>query len=316
MSSDEQIARELAAQALLGFSANAVRFAEDSAPRRASEDDPRPLSGEQPQRVRLSAGEERPRSRPASGEVRPAARPVSASFLSMYPSAGSSMRPTYSEGIGRFTDPSVERRRPLPVDRRTIGYLPITPESHPEYFRDEEAEGARALVDAAEAGYEGDDMVSQADLDEMSDDEPEAWEMPNPWRKNQPQPQPLSYNLPTADGGQEQKFINFRVDFSDGQSVSTANKARRCAIARRQKAQGKTTLLRPSTQGLEYTQQHTDWMRDEFARYGAANDGKRMSMPELADRFNARFPGQDRGASGIASYVDRRLGHVKALYPL
>ncbi|KAK4948859.1 hypothetical protein LTR10_012232 [Elasticomyces elasticus] len=227
------------------------------------------------------------------------------------PTAGSPTRARHNEATGRSREPATGVRRGslIPLDRSRIGYLPMTPANRPELFTRGQAVGIPAPANAAGAGAVGARGMARAvdeeESDSDGDDQLPVQMRPVPWVVGRAPPQPLTYDLPTATGGVERRQILFTVDFSDGDSVSKANKRRNQALVRRQTQLGTYVPARPSTIGREYTIAHDRWIEQTIDNWASDHGGRRILFWELADAFNAQFPGQNRTHRSMASHVNK-----------
>ncbi|KAK3636136.1 hypothetical protein LTR22_018894 [Elasticomyces elasticus] len=127
---------------------------------------------------------------------------------------------------------------------------------------------------------------------------------PDRWFVGQPQPQPLTFTVPAANGESEQRTMNIEVDFTDKRSVRLANVRRASAIRHRKKLLGIDDLLRPSWEGRVYTAEHEAFVLDKVRQY-AAERSRSMPYKYLAEKFNARFPGQDRTPSSLSGLIHK-----------
>ncbi|KAK5686788.1 hypothetical protein LTR17_026835 [Elasticomyces elasticus] len=227
------------------------------------------------------------------------------------PTAGSPTRPSHNEATGRSREPATGVRRGslIPLDLSRIGYLPMTPANRPELFTRGQAVGIPAPANAAGAGAIGGRGMARAVEEEESDsdddDQLPVQMRPVPWVVGPSPPQPLTFDLPTAAGGVERRQLQFTVDFTDGESVSKANKRRNQALVRRQLTLGTYVPARPSTVGREYTAAHDRWIEQAIDNWAADHGGRRILFWELADAFNAHFPGQNRTHRSMASHVNK-----------
>ncbi|KAK3111235.1 hypothetical protein LTR53_013711 [Teratosphaeriaceae sp. CCFEE 6253] len=172
----------------------------------------------------------------------------------------------------------------------------------------ESAAGGR-LLEILEENTSSDD--EEDDTDSEADDD-QGFQEPAVWRVGHPQPQPLIYTVPAADGGSEERIIKFTVDFNSGTSVGNANKTRATAILRRKRALGLDHLMRPTLKGREFTSVHETWIIAQYEAYAAANQNRRLPNPELTERFNEHFAGEERTGGSISSYVNR-MATLKAV---
>ncbi|KAK3115203.1 hypothetical protein LTR53_005707 [Teratosphaeriaceae sp. CCFEE 6253] len=179
--------------------------------------------------------------------------------------------------------------------------------------RDASLDGERAVGTRLLGILEEDGSSDRADdsTDSEADDE-QAFQEPAVWRVGHPQPQPLIYTVPAADGGSEERTIKFTVDFNSGTSVGNANKTRARAIWRRKRALGLDHLMRPTLKGREFTNVHEAWIIAQYEAYAAANQNRRFPNPELTERFNEHFAGEERTGGSISSYVNR-MASLKAV---
>ncbi|KAK3673354.1 hypothetical protein LTR78_006900 [Recurvomyces mirabilis] len=184
-------------------------------------------------------------------------------------------RPRYFEATGRFSDP-------------------------PQYWQ----EPGQAVP--GEVATEVIDEEAEED-DELDEDEVEDEGMV--WKLGEPQPQPLYYQIPTANGGFEDRLIHSNVDFNSRDSVNKANKQRRLEQYRAKKRHGlQHQLLRPGTKGHEYSQAHDTFISQQHQSYAAANGNRRIPWSILTNNFNGAFPGQNRTKNSLSSLVDQRAG--------
>ena len=139
------------------------------------------------------------------------------------------------------------------------------------------------------------------------------------WLVDQPKTQPLKYEVPlNTTGGVKVKQLAFDVDFSSSTSVAKANKARALAIWRQKDRLGMTGgLLRPSTVGREYTEEHNWFIVTAYEDYAMRHEGRRLPFGVLWEMFAARFPDSDRTEASLSSHVDRveELKALKNSYP-
>ncbi|KAK4569333.1 hypothetical protein LTR86_003095 [Recurvomyces mirabilis] len=184
-------------------------------------------------------------------------------------------RPRHSEATGRFAGPPKYWQEPVQA---------VPGEAAPEII-DEEAE----------------------EEDELDEDEVEDGGVV--WKIGEPQPQPLRYQIPTANGGFEYRLILSNVDFDSRESVNKANKQRRLEQYRAKKRHGlQHQLLRPGTKGREYSQAHDTFISQQHQSYAAANSTQRIPWNILTNNFNGAFPGQNRTKNSLSSHVDQRAG--------
>jgi hypothetical protein len=100
------------------------------------------------------------------------------------------------------------------------------------------------------------------------------------------------------------RTIKFSVNFDDRNSIDKARKVRRLGLDRGRKAAG-LPVKHPSTKGREFTAAHEDWVIQEHANYAFANSNRRIPMAELTNRYNQRFPTENRTEASIRSWIDR-----------
>lgn len=125
-----------------------------------------------------------------------------------------------------------------------------------------------------------------------------------PWKVGRPQPQPLTYKVPTAGGGSETRQIAFNVDFSDSKSVEQGNKRRRLGVWRRKVALG-MAVMRPSTRGREYTQENNNVILAIHQEYAESNNNLQIPYSMLTNLYNDIFTTENRSESSISSHVAR-----------
>ncbi|KAK5739873.1 hypothetical protein LTR17_004969 [Elasticomyces elasticus] len=125
---------------------------------------------------------------------------------------------------------------------------------------------------------------------------------PDRWFVGQPQPHPLMFTVPAVGGGTEERRVDWKVDFTNKNSVARAN-ARRAKIIRQLKLElGIDGLLRPSQP--PYTAEHESFISTERQQY-IDTHAHRMPHKDLTARFNAHFPGENRTQNSIGSCAKR-----------
>lgn len=170
------------------------------------------------------------------------------------------------------------------------------------------AQGGAAATPAAAAARRFDSYVGQGGSTITPEDH---------WRFQRALATPLAFEVPSdATGGVETRVLVGNVDFNNRDDVRKANRYIRQLRGRARERIG-LQKLGPDLRDRVITQVQHNWLLTEYHRYAAANNGRRITNPELTRRFNAHFQeAQLRSDLSIAGYVSRQadIGAVKYSY--
>ncbi|KAI7281973.1 hypothetical protein KC345_g3797 [Hortaea werneckii] len=119
-----------------------------------------------------------------------------------------------------------------------------------------------------------------------------------------PQPQPLTYYIPTGSGGREQRTIPRFADFNSAESVLDADETRRLAVWRRESSWGAAGSC-PYTFWRGYTEGYDNHMVAQRVTYADQGSGHQIPLGISMRQSTVWLPDQNRMQQSVSSYNNR-----------
>ncbi|KAI7180773.1 hypothetical protein KC343_g12947 [Hortaea werneckii] len=119
-----------------------------------------------------------------------------------------------------------------------------------------------------------------------------------------PEPQPLTYYIPTGSSGREQRTIPRSVDFNSAESVLDADETRRLAAWRRESSWS-AAGFRPDTFWRGYTKGYDNHMVAQHVTYLDQSGGHQIPWGISVEQSNLWLPNQNRMQQSVSSYNNR-----------
>ncbi|KAI6843984.1 hypothetical protein KC340_g1795 [Hortaea werneckii] len=155
----------------------------------------------------------------------------------------------------------------------------------------------REMMDVGETGVYKNDHAEPSGI----------FEGQKPGEVYRPQPQPLTYYIPTGNGGREQRTIPRFVGFHNAESILDADETRRFAGWRRESSWG-AAGLRSGAFWRGNTKDYDDYIAAQHVNYADLGSGQQFPMGIPVERSNLWLPDQIRTQQSVSSCNNRYQG--------